>query len=251
MTPSTLIRFNEADLGYGKTPVLRQVSCAIASGESVGLVGPNGSGKTTFLRAVLGLLKPSRGSVETDRGRRFAYVPQAENLNFFWPLTVREAVLLAFRSKRAWGRLTAEERDSAESAMERTGITPIAGRLLSEVSGGQRQRTILAQALSQKPDVLLLDEPTRGLDVVAEEDLLSLIQQITAERRMTLLFVTHTLQIPLNYTEKILLFADGSVIGATPEELIRTDKLETIYGRPFTHGEKDGVRWVLPRRTRG
>ncbi len=241
-----IIEFKNVDLGYGKSAILSKVSCSIAQGDSVGLVGQNGSGKTTFLRGVLGLLSSSRGTIEVDRSQRFAYVPQVENLNLFLALTVREVVLLVHRSKRAFGKVAAQDRENVETAMERVGISKIASLLFKECSGGQRQKTILAQALSQKPDVLLLDEPTRGLDVVAERDFLSLIQNLQTESTITILFVTHSLQIPLNFMEKILLFNEGRVIATTPHELLNTKKLEEIYGAPFLHHEFGGFRWVMP-----
>ncbi len=238
-----LVRFERADLGYRGAAVLKDVSLAFAPGESVGLVGPNGSGKTTFLRSVLGLLPPLKGAASRDRSRRFAYVPQAEDMNFFWPLTVREAVELAARSRRPWGSLKAREEEVISASMEKTGVSRIADLLLGEVSGGQRQRAFLAQALSQEPDVLLLDEPTKGLDVVAERDLLSLIEGLKS-RKLTILLVTHSLQIPMNLTERILLFKDGAVIATDPDELVRTKKLEEVYGVPFVHHEHNGMRWV-------
>jgi ABC-type Mn2+/Zn2+ transport system ATPase subunit len=238
-----LIRFQDADLGYGRSAVLKGVSLGISSGEAVGLVGPNGAGKTTFLRAVLGLLRPLKGTVHSDRNRRFAYVPQADGMDFFWPLTVRGAVELAIRSRRPFGRMTGGEEAAVRGAMEKTGVSAIGDLLLREASGGQRQRTILAQALSQEPDVLLLDEPTRGLDVVAERDLLTLIEGLKS-KNLTILLVTHSLQIPLNMTERILLFKDGVVIDAGTEELVKTKKLEQIYGVPFLHHEHNGQRWI-------
>jgi ABC-type Mn2+/Zn2+ transport system ATPase subunit len=140
--------------------------------------------------------------------------------------------------------MTAGEKAAVQGAMEKTGVSAIGDLLIREASGGQRQRTILAQALSQEPDVLLLDEPTRGLDVVAERDLLALIAGLKYQN-LTILLVTHSLQIPLNLTERILLFKDGAVIDACTEELIQTKKLEQIYGVPFLHHEYNGQRWVI------
>jgi zinc transport system ATP-binding protein len=249
MTES-LIRFDRAELGYGKRTILRDVNCSIHPGDCVGIVGPNGSGKTTFLRGVLGLLKPTGGVVAIDKKKRFAYVPQVEDLNYYWPVTVREAVALPAASRRLFGRVSAEEGKNIDSSIEKTGISNISGLLLSEASGGQRQKAILAQALCQKPDVLLLDEPTKGLDVVAERDFMALIRDLRKEEKLTILLVTHTLQIPLNFTEKIFLFKEGRVFGTTPDELVKTKKLEDIYGVPFLHDEKDGFRWVSPREGR-
>jgi len=245
MSGAPLIRLENAALGYGRRAVLQDVSCAVHAGECVGIVGPNGAGKTTFLRAVLGFLRPTAGRLTVDRTKTFAYVPQQEEINTLWPLRVKDVVFLGDRAKRPFGRIAPEERRAAEEVMEDVGIAPIADALFAQVSGGQRQRTILAQALAQRPDVLLLDEPTRGLDVVAEKDLLAIVRRLKG--RLTILLVTHTLQIPLNFTERILLFKGGRLFDTTAEELTRTSKLEEIYGTPFLQQEHEGFRWVAPR----
>jgi len=245
-----VIRFQNAAIGYGAKQVLTGVNLEVNAGEFVGIVGPNGSGKTTFLRSILGLLPPVAGVIEVDRRRRFAYVPQADDLNLLWPLTVRDLVALAHRSHRPFGRLPDQTWRDIDAAIEKTALAPLANRRYSELSGGQRQRAILAQALSQKPDVLLLDEPTRGLDVRVEHDFLDLLTTLNVAEELTILLVTHTLAIPLNVTAKIFLVVEGTVLTTTPAELAGTDKLEQIYGMPFVHGESDGVRWVAPRRTR-
>lgn len=245
MSARALLEMEGADIGYGRGPVLRNVDCRVAAGEAVGLVGPNGSGKTTFLRAVLSLLPPLAGRVSVDRSRRFAYVPQAEEHNPAWPLTFRETAELPLRARRPFGRLSTEESATVQDALARANITPLSGRLFRDGSGGQRQRGLLAQALSQSPDALLLDEPTRGLDVVAERDFLRLLSGIKA-RGTTLLLVTHSLHIPLNFCGRILLFKDGAVHGATPDELMSTRRLEEIYGVPFMKVERDGGRWAQP-----
>lgn len=242
-----LIRFQKADLGYRGASVLRDVTLDIGEGEAVGLVGPNGAGKTTFLRTALGLLTPRSGEVTRRTGPRFAYVPQADGMDVRWPLTIRQTVALAQKARRWGGGRSATERRAVEEALERTGVLPIADRLLGEVSGGQRQRAVLAQALCQSPDVLVLDEPTKGLDVMAERDLLDLIAGLRSQR-LTILLVSHSLQIPLNFTDRILLFAEGRVVDTTPGELTTTNRLEEIYGAPFAHVEQEGMKWAMPRR---
>lgn len=242
-----LLRFENACIGYSRTEVLRAVNLAFAPGEPVGLVGPNGSGKTTFLRAALGLLPPREGKIHRDTSRRFAYVPQADQINALWPLTVRETAELPARASRVFGRQTPAERDRAERALSEVGLAGIADRLIRDVSGGQRQRAVLAQAIAQSPDVLLLDEPTKGLDVVAERDLLTLIAGLSTGGR-TVFVVSHSLYIPLNLSKRILLFHQGQVIATTSDEILKTKRLEEIYGIPFVQMERDGQRWVVPGR---
>ncbi|MBK8574279.1 MAG: ATP-binding cassette domain-containing protein [Elusimicrobia bacterium] len=244
-----LIQFDKASLGYGSATVLRDVSLRIDEGESVGLVGPNGCGKTTFLRAVLGLLPPLAGRVDRRAGPRFAYVPQADEMNLLWPLTVKDVVELPARAKRWGGRVADSDACRAREAMARAGVEPIADQLLREVSGGQRQRAALAQALAQAPDVYLLDEPTKGLDVVAERDLLALVAGLS-EGGKTVFLVSHSLHIPLNLSKRILLFHQGAVISSTPEDIIRSKRLEEVYGVPFVHMEQNGHRWVVPEGVR-
>ena len=246
---SVVIRLEQASLGYRKSVVLREISCSIRKGERVGLVGPNGSGKTTFLKGLLGLVTPISGTIHVDRTQKFAYVPQAEGIRTPLPLSVQDVVELPCRSQRPFGSILDAEKVRVQETMRSVGIHSIARLLFREVSGGQKQKAILAQAMVQNPDVLLLDEPTRGLDVVAEQDLLSNIQNLGAPGgEVTVLFVTHALQIPLNFMDRILLFERGQVVSVTPEELLKTKKLEEIYGIPFIHQESQGMKWVMPVR---
>jgi ABC-type Mn2+/Zn2+ transport system ATPase subunit len=242
----SLIRFDHARLGYGKRAVLDGVDCAIQRGSFVGIVGPNGAGKTTFLNTALGLIPPLAGSVKVDRSRPFAYVPQIDKRNLMWPMTVREIVQISLRAGRLLGSLSDEDERSAEWAIDRAGVADLADRPLRALSGGQRQRALLAQALARRPEALLLDEPTQGLDVVAERDFLDLLLKLHKEESITILFVTHTLASALNCADALLLFTKGKVVATTPDELARTDRLTEIYGIPFHHRVIDGVRWVFP-----
>lgn len=244
---SGLLGFEKATLGYGRKAVLHDVDVQFDDGDFVGLVGPNGSGKTTFLRSVLGLAAPLAGRVWRSPDRRFAYVPQADEINLFWPLTVREIVQLPLRSRRWGGRLTSAESEAVEKAMARTGVLSLADRLLRDLSGGQRQRAVIAQAVVQGPDVVLLDEPTKGMDVVAERDLLALIGGLS-EEGATVFLVSHTLHIPLNYCRRLLLFHASRVMSTHPEEILASRSLEKIYGVPFEYMAQGDHRWAMPER---
>lgn len=237
---------NAVTLGYSEAPVLSGVTLDIPAGGFTALVGPNGGGKTTFLRALLGRLDPREGTVTMDRAKRIAYVPQLDAMNMHWPLTVGEAVSLALRARRPFGRLAAEDTAAVAEALALAGLEAAADRPLRAVSGGQRQRAVLAQALAQRPDALLLDEPTKGLDVAAEGQFLDLLKRLKEERGLTILFVTHALATALNHASQILLFHQGRVVPTTPEALVTTRVLEDVYGTPFVHAERDGLRFVAP-----
>lgn len=243
---SVFAALKDVSLGYAGSPVLSGVTLEIPSGAFAALVGPNGAGKTTFLRALLGRLEPGEGTVTIDRAKKLAYVPQLDAMNMHWPLTVGEAVSLALRARRPFGRLGEEETAAVAEALALTGLESAADRPLRAVSGGQRQRAVLAQALAQKPDTLLLDEPTRGLDVAAEGRFLDLLKRLKEERGLTILFVTHSLATALNHASQILLFHQGRVVSTTPEALVTTKVLEDVYGLPFVHAERDGLRFVAP-----
>ena len=205
MSDRPVLAAKAAAFGYDSRLVLSAVDCVIPRGSVVGIVGPNGSGKTTFLKAVLGKLAPRGGTFEVDRLLRFAYVPQREDVSPFWPLTVRQTVELPVRALGSGP----EGLRRAAMAMAQVGVEGIAERLLSEVSGGQRQRAILAQAMAQDPQVLLLDEPTRGLDADAESAAQELIRRLRGS--MTILVVTHDAVLAESVSDQLLRFRDGAV----------------------------------------
>jgi ABC-type Mn2+/Zn2+ transport system ATPase subunit len=225
-----MIKVKNAAFGYEGRAVVSGVTCEIEKGSFVGVVGPNGSGKTTFLRGLLGHIPCLDGSVEVSPGTKFSYVPQADQMNLFWPLTLGQTARLGLKSRRVLGRLTAEEEKDAEEAMEAAGLTDVKDLLLREASGGQLQRAVIAQALALRPTVLLLDEPTRGLDPGGEASLLRLVEELRAQRGLTVILVTHTLFIPVRHAGKILLFHEGKTHWTSAEELKKPENLERIYG---------------------
>ena len=183
--------------GYDGGPVLEGVTFSIERGCLAGLVGPNGSGKSTLLRAILGLQKPWRGQVlafgaRPDR-RRLGYMPQTEAVDWAFPITVFEVALMGryglLGPLRRPGR---RDRQVAWQALERVGMADKARRCIRELSGGEQRRTLIARALAQEADLLLLDEPFAGLDAPVQHDLLHLFQELASEGK-TLLVATHDL----------------------------------------------------------
>src|ERR1041385_3074648 len=173
-----LIEFNHTDLGYGRNVVLRDIHFDIEQGDFLGIVGPNGAGKTTLLKAILGLLKPLSGQVSVDAGGlRIGYVPQRESVDTLFPLTVMDIVLMGRYSRLGpFSRPGKMDHDLAMKALEHVGITNLAHRSYPNLSGGQKQRALIARALVGDPNLLILDEPTNGMDLVSERAIMELVR---------------------------------------------------------------------------
>jgi cobalamin transport system ATP-binding protein len=231
----------------GRSWTLERLSFQVAKGEILGIVGPNGSGKSSLLKVVAGLLRPDSGTVllgghptrrlsQQDIARLVAVVPQ-EYVQVF-PFTVAETVLMGrfpHRTPRFWsmglGDDTEDDLVCAHQAMIETDVLSLADRLVSDLSGGERQRVIIARALAQEPKILLLDEPTAFLDINHQIEICSLIGRLRAERRLTVVLVSHDLNVASQHCDRVLMLKEGTLcrIGS-PEETIRPDVLRMVYG---------------------
>jgi zinc transport system ATP-binding protein len=203
---SLAVRLEHASFGYGQGPlVLRDIDLDVEAGEFVAIAGPNGGGKTTLLRLVLGLEQPFSGRIEV-RARPIAYLPQRAQSAVDAPLTVFELVS-AGRAGRArlLGPLTGADRAVVRDSIERVGLTPLANLRLSTLSGGQQQRAFIAKALAAEPQLLVLDEPTTGVDVEAQEALAALLESLYRELDVTILYVSHEFGAVERFVERIVL----------------------------------------------
>ncbi|RZL81986.1 MAG: metal ABC transporter ATP-binding protein [Rhodococcus sp. (in: high G+C Gram-positive bacteria)] len=163
-----MIVVSEIAVRYGSTPALNGVSVCLAPGTVTAVVGHNGSGKSTLLQCLAGIVRPTSGRIDGTNGLRTAYVPQRNAVSDQLPLTVREvAAMGAWQRRGLWKPLAADDRDVVDKALNRLGLADLGRRRIGALSGGQRQRALLAQALVQRGDLLLLDEPTTGLDAEA------------------------------------------------------------------------------------
>jgi zinc transport system ATP-binding protein len=214
------LRLDHVSFSYGHgPPVLRDVDLEVARGEFVAIAGPNGGGKTTLLRLVLGLEEPSSGRVELFV-RRLGYLAQRAQAGIDAPLTVRELVTAGRAPRtRLLGPLSIADRDAVRDAIDRVGLGTQADRRLSTLSGGQQQRAFIAKALAAEPELLVLDEPTTGVDVEAQEAIAELLQRLRSELDMTILYVSHEFGAVESFVQRIVLVRGEVVFDGSPSDL--------------------------------
>lgn len=246
-----LVSFRDATLGYGRRVVLRNITFDITEGDFLGIVGPNGSGKTTILRTFLGSLKPLAGSVMVEPGIRFGYVPQRDTVDSVFPLEVLDIVLMGRYDRIGLGRRpTDDDRARALNALDQVGLRHLAHFPLADLSGGQKQRTLIARALVGEPTLLVLDEPTNGMDLVATAQILGLVRDLHEQNRLTVVMVSHALNEVANYVERIALVDEGGFRIGSIEDVMTEDSLSAMYGIPVEVSSFEGHRIVLARRVR-
>ncbi|MER3473742.1 MAG: metal ABC transporter ATP-binding protein [Armatimonadota bacterium] len=228
-----LVQFREVRLGYGRQVVLDNVNMGILRGDFFGLVGPNGSGKTTLLRCLLGILKPLSGQVTRAVGLRIGYVPQREMLDPLFPLTALDIVLMGRYPRVGVFRSPSKgDREFAMLCLQQVGLADSAHKLYRELSGGQRQRVLIARALAVEPNLLVLDEPTNGLDLPTEASILGLIEQFHAQSGLTIVLVSHVLNVVARYATRMGVLLDGRLLVGEAEQLMQERVLEEVYGVP-------------------
>ncbi len=228
-----VIKTTQLSLAYDRRIVLENVDLEVRKGEFCFFLGPNGSGKTTLLRAILGVLRPRTGTLwlhpDLARRERIGFVPQRCDLNPTLPTTVREFVLLGLVGIQA---STKQQTERLEWALARVGLEGMARRNYWSLSGGQRQRVLVARALVRYPSLLILDEPTNGLDLSTEDMFLRFLAKLNQGENLTLLFVTHDVAIAARYATDIALFHSRTVESGTREKMLDRDTLECVYGAP-------------------
>ncbi len=224
-------------LGYGGHSVLESVEIEVRRGEFWLLLGPNGTGKTTLLRALLGQLAPASGRIERDpelaRPDRVGFVPQRCDIDPTLPTTVREFVSLGLVGIPC---TAGDRRERLAWALERLGLAGKERDDYWSLSGGQRQRCLVARALVRRPRFILLDEPTAGLDLPSRDALLRAIARLTSEEQLTVIFVTHDLTAAVQFATHVALFAGGRVIAGPRETVLMTENLQRAFG--------DAIRFV-------
>jgi ABC-type Mn2+/Zn2+ transport system ATPase subunit len=230
-----LIRLERAVIGYHR-PLLPPIDVAVRAGSTLGILGPNGAGKSTLLKSLLGLLPLLGGRRLLPQGHmpRIGYVPQRDKLDTSWPLTVLEVVLMGrtplLGPLRRYG---ARDRKGALDALAEIGVERLAPLPLHALSGGQHQRVLIARAIAAEPELLVLDEPTSGMDPAAERVLLELVARLKQAHNLSVALVTHQLTaIPGFATDVALVDRERGVFEVGPtDEMIEPGKLGRLYGR--------------------
>jgi zinc transport system ATP-binding protein len=217
-----IIKFDNVDFSYDKEIVLEKVSIQLYQKEMVSIIGPNGSGKTTMLKLMLGLLKPTGGKItifgkSPEKVRHvFGYVPQHASFDPRFPVNVFDVVLMGSLKSRTFGLYNKSDKKKAYSALDRIGLIDLKNRSFATLSGGQQQRVLIARALAGDPEVLLMDEPTANVDRKAEQDLYALIQDLS--KKYTVILVSHDLGVVPKISD-LIICVNRNVMIHTKEEL--------------------------------
>lgn len=230
---------DDCSFSYSSQLVLDQISMQISKGEVVSIVGPNGSGKSTLLRCICRVLQPKGGVVYLNNqdvahlkprelARLLGYVPQSGAEVF--PLTVYEAVLLGRKPYLSWG-VGPKDREIVDRILRFMKIDEFALKYINEMSGGEKQRVLIARALAQEPEVLLLDEPTSNLDIKHQLEVLGLLQKFAREGGMTVIMVLHDLNLASRFSQKLVLISEGKVFASgPPAAVLNPANISAVYG---------------------
>jgi len=224
-----LVELRDVGFGYDRKPVLDGVTLNVTAGTFTGVVGPSGSGKTSLLRLLLGTVQPQRGHVTIRRGLTMAYVPQLETVNWNFPVTVAECVLMSRPQGVRWPWASKAERREVHGTLDRLGIADLSGRHIRELSGGQQQRMFLARALLRRPELILLDEPTSGVDVQTRHEVLHLLGELNDDG-LSIVLTTHDLNGIAAHLPHLVALRTRIIAQGAPAQVIQPAVLEATFG---------------------
>lgn len=242
-----IIELEHISFAYSGEEVLHDISLHLHRGDFLGVIGPNGGGKTTLLKIMLGLLTPSHGTVrlfgqplkEFRDWKKIGYVPQkATNFDKSFPATVREVVSMGRYAQRGLVHfLTREDYAAVDQALEQVEMGQYRNRLIGDLSGGQQQRVFIARALASQPEVILLDEPTVGVDVQTQEEFYALLQKLNSDLALTLVLVSHDIDVVAHEATEIASINRTLIYHGPPKEFLKENYFADAYGK--------GLRFIL------
>lgn len=248
-----IIRFDHASFEFpGGVVALKDISLSITGGEFVGVIGPNGSGKTTLCRAVLGLMAPVEGhlhifdcacdELRCHHRAKIGYLPQKGVVDRNFPVTVLETVMMGrYGALGLFHRPGRHDRAIAIDALAHVGMESHKDTALGHLSGGQQQRVFIARALAQQPKVLLLDEPTTGLDITTQHNVIELVQHLHEELKLTVLLITHDINMIRSRVDRLVLLKTRLFATGPPAEVLKADILRQVYGKDLVITDNDLV----------
>jgi len=248
--PQPIIRFDHASFGFPGVIALKNISLSINTGEFVGVIGPNGSGKTTLCKAVLGLMAPVEGhlhifdcacdELRCHHRAKIGYLPQQGVVDRNLPVTVLEPVLMGRLGVMGLLERTGKsDHDIALEALGHVGMEGHKDTALGHLSGGQQQRVFMARALAQQPKVLLLDEPTTGLDITTQHNVIELIEHLHEELGLTVLLITHDINMIRARVDRLVLLKTRLYAAGPPADVLTLDTLRAVYGKDLVMTDKD------------
>lgn len=230
----TLITLDNLGIGYEAHAVFAGISLAISRGSFTAILGANGSGKSTLLKTVLGLIPPVAGRIHVGPANAaaptFGYVPQSTRFDPIYLLSGFDVALMGVYGRvRPWRMVPHSERAYTTECLRAAGAEPFAHKRFAELSGGQKQRVLIARALATRPDVLVLDEPTAGVDRETTRAVLEFISQIHQERKITVLLVTHDFASVRQHAEQVIWLYEGTVFHGETHELLSAERMAKIF----------------------
>ncbi|MEN6521623.1 MAG: metal ABC transporter ATP-binding protein [Armatimonadota bacterium] len=246
-----IIRLENVELAYGRGWTLSGIDFSVPEGDFLAIVGPNGSGKSTLLKAMLGIIKPRHGEVKRAPGIRFGYVPQSQHIDEIYPLTALDITLMGRYSLMGpLSRPSRKDRETALGCLSDVGMGHLADQPYRNLSGGQKQRTLIARALACESRVMILDEPTNDMDIAGEAAIMDLLHHLHKEHGMTVVMVSHLLNVVSGYAKNIALIIDGKITVGTVDDILSPVNLATAYGTEVRVADMEGHRIVIAGGTR-
>ena len=242
-----ILKLDKVTVTYDHQPLWQDLDFHIAPGQFVALVGPTGGGKSTLLKTILGLLPCTQGQVQLRQRTTLGYVPQRESISWDFPVTVEQVVRMGrYRHTSWWPWANREDRRQAMALLDRLGLADYSKRQINELSGGQQQRVFLARALIGTPQLLLLDEPTAGVDMKTQHDILHLLRELNAEG-MTILLTTHDLNTIASHVTWVMCFNRGIVAQGPPAVVLSPSILRQTYDAEMAVITHDGMTFIANR----